>query len=331
MPIADWLLDRLACPHDKSAVRVEGEQLRCGEGHEFPVRDGIPILLRHDAASTHPELETTGEKKDAANRWRHDGNASQQIDEFVQANIVHTCGNLYRPLIGRLSRYPIPELRVVPRDGSGKTFLDIGSNWGRWSIAASRLGYSVVGVDPMLDGLRAARRVATQLESSAEFLAAEGRALPFADESFDVVWSYSVFQHLGKDDVRLALNEIRRVLVPGGLSVVEMPTALGARNIYVRARRKLSRTELRPDDFHVRYWPGDELIETFEQRVGPTRMEVDSFFFINGQPVDRDLLPRRYGIAVWASESLRKASQRLPALTRIADSVYVTSQKAGAS
>ena len=320
------LLDRLVCPRHHRRLIADSGQLRCDKGHAFEINGGIPVLLLTDEEPTHPELEPTGEKSSETERWQED-DPSDGVDKFVQAKIVATCGNLYRPLIGKLGRYPIPELRVVPPDGRGKSFLDIGCNWGRWSIAASRLGYDVVGIDPMLDGLRAARRVAHQLESSARFVAAEARWLPFADGSFDVAFSYSVFQHLRQEDVRRALNEISRVLVPGGLSVVEMPTAAGVRNLYVRARRKISRQSPDPSDFHVRYWPLPELVEAFTRHVGPTRIDVDSFFFINGQPIDRDILPARYRLAIDASELLRRAATQAPILARVADSVYVVSRK----
>ena len=45
-----------------------------------------------------------------------------------------------------------------------------------------------------------------------------GRAiLPFADASFDRAYCHLVFFHLDKEDLFIYLNELRRVLVPGGL------------------------------------------------------------------------------------------------------------------
>ncbi len=46
----------------------------------------------------------------------------------------------------------------------------------------------------------------------------DGRALPFGDGSFDVVWSSNVFQHLREPET--TLREIARVLVPGGRLLV---------------------------------------------------------------------------------------------------------------
>ncbi|MDA0632794.1 Trm112 family protein [Nonomuraea sp. CA-218870] len=50
--IDDWLLEILACPACKAALRVEGEsaELACtGCGLIYPVRDDIPVLLVDEA------------------------------------------------------------------------------------------------------------------------------------------------------------------------------------------------------------------------------------------------------------------------------------------
>lgn len=47
------------------------------------------------------------------------------------------------------------------------------------------------------------------------FFVASGESLPFADGTFDVVWSITVLEHI--PDPEKALAEIRRVLKPGGL------------------------------------------------------------------------------------------------------------------
>lgn len=96
--------------------------------------------------------------------------------------------------------------------------LDVGT--GPAQIPAKMLekapGLSMVAVDrggPMLDQARAARE-AGGLEGRLEVVHADGRVLPFADGSFDLVVSNSVIHHLGNPLPVLA--EMRRVLKPGG-------------------------------------------------------------------------------------------------------------------
>jgi len=46
------LLDILACPKCKTAVKLEGEKLVCQNpqcGLRYPIRDGIPVMLIDEA------------------------------------------------------------------------------------------------------------------------------------------------------------------------------------------------------------------------------------------------------------------------------------------
>jgi SAM-dependent methyltransferase len=200
-------------------------------------------------------------------------------------------------------------------------FLEIGSNWGRWCIAAAQRGYRVVGIDPSLRSILAARRVARQLGVPALYLVADGRYLPFADATFQQVFSYSVLQHLSKQDVGTVLPEIRRVLQPSGRCLIQMPNVFGVRCLYHQARRGFRETR----DFEVRYWTVPELKRVFGSAIGPSQVAVDGFFSLNPQISDVRLLPRRYRPIVHASEGLRQLSAAVPPLAYVADSLYVTS------
>lgn len=44
------LLDILACPLCKTAVRLENEKIVCTScGRRYPIRDGIPVMLIEEA------------------------------------------------------------------------------------------------------------------------------------------------------------------------------------------------------------------------------------------------------------------------------------------
>ena len=145
-----WLIEQLVCPRDLSGLRQRTDQLVCGSGHSSPIVDGIPVMLVEEAPPTHPVCSESlamaaGEQPMS---YYGDDLDSLGIDPYVQDIIVGTCGNLYKPLSGSLSRYPIPELRLP--QGQGEHLLDVGCNWGRWSISAARNGYQPVGIDPSL-------------------------------------------------------------------------------------------------------------------------------------------------------------------------------------
>ena len=248
---------------------------------------------------------------------------AQTIDPVVQAVVGATCGGLYRHLVGRLETYPIPELPLPP--GNGELFLEIGCNWGRWCVAAARSGYRVVGIDPSLEAIAAARRVAHQLGIEATYLVADARHLPFPDGSFEVVFSYSVFQHFAKIEALASFDEIGRVLRPGGLAKVQMANVYGMRSIWNQLREHRFREPRHL--FDIRYWSPGELRDELSPRVGRTALEVDGFFTLNPQPADLELLPRRYRLVVRTSEALRRVSGRLPPLRYTADSVYAVSRR----
>ncbi|MBA3652981.1 MAG: class I SAM-dependent methyltransferase [Actinobacteria bacterium] len=282
----------------------------------YSVVDSIPVLLRRDLPPTHPTCQLV--PPTSAHDEADDVDAA--VDPFVQSAVLKTCGNLYRPLVGRLGRYPIPTLSLKP--GVGQTLLDVGANWGRWSFAAARLGYQVVAVDPDFEAALAGTRIAKQLGLDVVFVVGDARALPFRSGAADIVHSYSVFQHFAREDALSAIRECGRVATLGGCVRVQLANRSGP----VQRLRRLAGD--RSDIFAVRHWSVAEIRETFETVIGPTSVEADGFLTLNGQPADLDLLRYRHKLVVQASMALRALSRRVPALVRVADSVVATATKA---
>lgn len=286
--------------------------LACPEGHRFAIADGIPVVLLEDERPTHAACRVSLEP--AA--------PPDDPEALVQDVIAATCGNLYRHLVGKVRTYPIPEIRLP--EGGGRRFLEVGCNWGRWCVSAARRGYEVAGVDPSLDAVRAARRVAERLGVRAEYLVADARHLPFPDDSFDVVFSYSVFQHFEKADALASFDELGRVLRPGGTSLIQMANLYGARSLWNQLRERRFREPRTL--FDVRYWGPRELRGELERRIGPTSLSADGFFTLNPQLTDLELFPRRYRAVVRTSEALRRASELVRPLRYAADSLYALSR-----
>jgi len=244
-----------------------------------------------------------------------------KIDPVVNVMLQATSGNLYKHLKGGLEYYPIPELRL--RKGRGKRLLDIGCNWGRWSIAAARLGYQVTGIDPSLGAVMAARRVSANLGLDIKFVVGDARFSPFAEGSFDTVFSYSVLQHLDNPDLELCLKEVSRLLHRGGLSVIQMANKFGIRSIYHQAKKKLSTSSA----FEVKYRKPSELKAMFSDSIGETSLEADCFFGLGIQRSDMGLMPLHYKAIIISSELLRLSSRLFPFLVIFADSLYMKSIK----
>jgi SAM-dependent methyltransferase len=315
------LLELIVCPVHRTELEKAGDELVCSAGHRFPYVDGIPVLLTSDLRATHPVFQVSLERARAGGGDRFELRADE-VDPVVQGSIAATGGLLYQPLQGHLTRYPIPELRL-PR-GNGKLLLDVGCHWGRWSIAAAQKGYRTIGIDPSLEGVEAARRIAKQLGLDSQYLVGDARQLPFRDDVFDVTFSNGVLQHFTRENVRLAVAEMSRVLKARGVSLVQMPNAHGLRSLFWRLRYRFWRG-MPQHGFDIRYWTPGELEAEFEELVGPSRLEADCFFALNAQRADIELLPPKYQLVVRASEATRRVARVVRPLERVADSVYVRS------
>jgi SAM-dependent methyltransferase len=86
----------------------------------------------------------------------------------------------------------------------------------RW---AANQGARPFGVDIAPDVVREARRVLDGHRPG--FALADIRALPFADSSFDLIYSMGTIEHFPDFDV--AVSECYRVLKPGGTAIIGVP------------------------------------------------------------------------------------------------------------
>jgi len=319
---------QLACPRDLLPVTQRQQHIACANGHRYPIVNDIPVMLIREVAPTHPYFDKTLDLQVRLARTVKPATldpemdapaASAPVDSFVQGEVVRSCGNLYRGVRGHLSRYPIPELPLAR--SSGGRLLDIGCNWGRWSIAAARKGYHVVGLDPSLEALLAAQRVAAQLGVEAAFVVGDCRFLPFRDDSFDVTFSYSVLQHLDKLAVRKTLVEASRVTTRSGRISIQMANSFGTKQLLNRLRQLLTADR---GQFRIRHWTPAELKAVFEANIGPTTLTSDGFFSLNPQVSDLDLLSRSGRAVIQVSEELKRQSKRAKWLTHFADSLMVS-------
>lgn len=321
--LSQELLDLLVCPRDKGPLAGRGDFLICPQDHQYRVVEGVPILLVSEAAQPHIEgtrslqVAATGDTSNLARFQIGPG----EIDPFVRNAIGATNGSFYQHLVGSLQEYPIPALRTAASDGG--LFLEVGSNWGRWCIAAARLGYRAIGIDPSLKSVRAARRVAAQLGVDAQYVVGDARFLPFREDTFEKVFSYSVLQHLSMEDAALSIAEIGRVLREGEECLVQMPNVFGIRCLYHQTRRGFRAAR----DFEVRYWTIPALKLEFGKHFPLAQILVDGFFSLNPQLSDVRFMPWRYRALIYASEGLRRMSVAIPALKYAADSVYVRAVK----
>jgi len=314
--ISEQLTNILACPLDRSSLRAQDETLVCEHGHIFPVEGGIPIFT--DAVRREAVPKNMGASP-------HVSRPDDAIDAFVNDWVVNTNGNLYKGARGRLRRYPIPQWPLAPAAGAGKIVVDVGCSWGRWSVAAARAGFFPVGLDVHIDALAAAKRVSRQLCVETAQVCGDIEALPFASGSVDVVFSYSVLQHIDREKVARFFGEVARVLKSGGVCLVQLPNAYGLYSIVRQAKRGFR--DAAAGTFEMRYWTRGGIRRAIEKAgLRDLRLRADGFFSQDPQLSDLDLLSPMGRLVVLASHAGRKAADALPPLVSLADSLWVEAQ-----
>ena len=314
--VFEKLTNILACPLDRSTLRPQEETLVCENNHLFPIEGGIPVFT--DAV----RREATPKNLDAVEREPGPGQDGA-IDAFVNDWVVNTNGNLYRGARGRLKRYPIPQWPLAP--AAGKIVVDVGCSWGRWSVAAARAGFFPVGLDVHIDALAAAQRVSRQLGAETAQVCGDIEALPFRPGSVDVVFSYSVLQHIDRAKVMSFFGEAARVLKPGGLCLVQLPNTYGLYSIARQARRGFR--DAAPGTFEMRYWTRSGIRRAIETAgLRDLRLRADGFFSQDPQLSDLDLLSPVGKLVVLVSHAGRRVADLLPPLVRLADSLWIEAQ-----
>jgi ubiquinone/menaquinone biosynthesis C-methylase UbiE len=129
-------------------------------------------------------------------------NAAEQLDAQARARYE------LEPYIFDFARFA---------EGRGRDVLEIGVGMGadhlQWAKSSPR---SLTGIDltPRAIEHTRARLQAYALSSTLQCTDAEH--LPFADNSFDIVYSWGVLHH--SPDTPRAINEVHRVLRPGGMA-----------------------------------------------------------------------------------------------------------------
>jgi len=107
----------------------------------------------------------------------------------------------------------------LSRVTSGESVLDVGCGTGTLAIAAKRRvgdAGTVDGVDASVEMIERARKKAKRAHSGAVFQMALAESLPFDTGHFDVVLSTVMLHHLPRAVRAQAIQEMRRVLKPGG-------------------------------------------------------------------------------------------------------------------
>ena len=137
-------------------------------------------------------------------------------------------------------------LRLVPFDESrGKQVLEVGCGAGVDLARFARGGADVTGVDLAASAIALARANFEQQGLHGRFDVADGEALPFPGETFDLVFAHGVVQYTPSP--RRLIDECRRVLRPGGSAIFQVYNRIS----WLNALSKLMKVGLEHEDAPV--------------------------------------------------------------------------------
>ncbi len=115
------------------------------------------------------------------------------------------------------TEWHIPEVVQFER-WRDKSVLEIGCGLGTDAIRFARAGANYTGVDLTERSIELVQRRFDFENLRGHLQTADAENLPFADETFDLVYSHGVLHHT--PDTERAINEAHRVLKPGGTAMV---------------------------------------------------------------------------------------------------------------
>lgn len=168
----------------------------------------------------------------------HDANSESSYTVSIEAY-----DELVEREVGRVdlhlrSMVPLLEAHV----GRAARILDVGCSTGGTAVAmalSEKLAAEVIiGVDPNEESLVAAR-VRAQMHDVADRVSFEttrpGAPLPFDDASFDLVICVSVLEYVHRlDDRRALVDEMKRVVRPGGHILLITPSPFRLRDYHTK-------------------------------------------------------------------------------------------------
>jgi len=172
----------------------------------------------------------------------------------------------------------------------GDRILEVGCGIGTVVFELSRQGHDVVGVDISRVAIEYGRSKYGDIRLDVQ----PAEELAFADESFDAVLSFDLFEHIARIDRHVA--EVHRVLKPGGCYLFQTPNKYSNAAFETLAHKSLKwrrahpslhtpgqlRRRLGRHGFDVRFVkmnPMNEYMRAKLKKIGPLRHVVERIDF----------------------------------------------------
>lgn len=196
--VRDWLLPDLRCPRCRGLLRLESPtSFACvgSCGMHYPVLDGVPILINEDNSLCRVSDFLSGR----TTFFRRRSRLARLVDRLIPSPVLN---------VGSAENFRAFTRAVRDHAEHPKVLV----------IGGSVLG---VGMEPLVSD-RAIRLVETDISLGPRTqLVVDAHDIPFADGTFHGAVAQATLEHV-LDPVR-CVEEVRRVLVSGGLLYVEIP------------------------------------------------------------------------------------------------------------
>lgn len=181
-----------------------------------------------------------------------DKSIAEEYDSYYKNEPGKSIDNIEKKLL-------IEHLANIPYRG----LLELGCGTGHWTSFFCRKGFNVTAIDASENMLKIAEQ---KNHDNCKFRKADATRLPFHDNSFSVVASVAMIEFI--DDVPKVMDEIERVLKPGGSLL------LGCLN----ENSELGKARANDPVFkHARFFTPEE-IQNFLSRFGDPHLSYGVYF-----------------------------------------------------
>jgi ubiquinone/menaquinone biosynthesis C-methylase UbiE len=163
-------------------------------------------MTSDDRSTTNEEVRSYWESQPCGTEQKITGDATSASYEFFER--VEKYRYRVEPFIHSVAQFTRHH---------GKTFLEVGVGAGTDHLQWARAGLKCHGVDLTDAAVELTRQRLALYGFTSSLQRADAEALPFPDNSFDLVYSWGVIHH--SQAPQKVIEEIRRVLKPGGLFI----------------------------------------------------------------------------------------------------------------